>query len=159
MGYLSDKLLSFHSISKVSYFSQKINPWSLGESEKQMKRDLHDRLRKFAKRMLRLAVFLKTVPGARRLAEQISGCGPSIGLNYAESQAASSRNHFISRIETAEREARETQAALEMIIDAEYVNPKRLIDLYTESCEIVAILTTIAKNAKANREKGKRRKR
>ena len=93
------------------------------------------------------------------MADQISGSGPSIRLNYAEAQAASSRNHFISLIETAEREARETQAALEMIIDAEYVNPKRLCQLYTESCEIVAILTTIAKNAKANRDNGKRRKR
>ena len=56
----------------------------------------------------------------------------------------------------AEREARETQAALEVIIDQEYVKPSRLISLYQESCEIVAILTTIAKRAKENI--GKRQK-
>ena len=55
----------------------------------------------------------------------------------------------------AEREARETQAALEIIIDQEYVKPSRLTSLYQESCEIVAILTTIAKRAKENIALGK----
>jgi four helix bundle protein len=125
-----------------------------------MKRDLDKRLREFAKRILRLADELYKIPRARRLANQISGSGPSIRLNYAESQAASSRRHFISLVETAEREARETQAALEMIIDAEFVKPQRLTGLYQESGEIVAILTTIGKNAKANQgsQKGKSRR-
>ena len=124
-----------------------------------MRRDLHERLRKFAKRILNLASYLRKIPEARRLADQIARCGPSIGLNYAESQAASSQTHFITLIETAEREARETQAALEMIIDQEYVKPSLLKDLYQESCEIVAIFTTIAKNAKQNRAKGNPKKR
>ncbi|MBI1930456.1 four helix bundle protein [Candidatus Poribacteria bacterium] len=76
----------------------------------------------------------------------------------AEAQAASSRAHFISLIETAEREARETQAGYKMIMDQEYVKPSRLKALYQESCEIVAILTTSAKNAKANRNPEKSRK-
>jgi len=127
---------------------------------------LHERLRKFAKRILRLAAHLRNIQGAERIADQIERSGPSIALNYAESQATSSRAHFITIIETslsrsrallfAEREARETQAALEVIIDQEYVKPSRLISLYQESCEIVAILTTIAKRAKENI--GKRQK-
>ncbi len=124
-----------------------------------MRRDLHERLRKFAKRILTLASYLRKIPEARRLQDQIARCGPSIGLNYAEAQAASSPTHFITLIETAEREARETQAALEMIIDQEYVKPSLLKDLYQESCEIVAIFTTIAKNAKQNRSKGNPKKR
>ena len=55
--------------------------------------------------------------------------------------------------------SRETQAALEMIIDPEYVKPSLLKDLYQESCEMVAIFTTIAKNAKQNRAKGNPKKR
>ena len=123
-----------------------------------MKRDLHQRLRKFAKRILELAATLRKIPQAHRIADQISRSGPSIGLNYAESQAASSRTHFITIIETAEREARETQAALEIIIDQEYLKPSLLTDLYQESGEIVAILTTIGKNAKDNQRKGKHHK-
>jgi four helix bundle protein len=107
---------------------------------------------------LNLAQHLRTIPGAERIADQISRCGPSIQFNYAESQAASSRTHFIAIIETAEREARETQADGEAIMDAEYVKPSRLVDLYTESGEIVAILTTIAKNAKENLRKEKQKK-
>lgn len=114
------------------------------------KRDLHERLRQFAKRILRLAAHLRKIPGAERMADQIERSAPSIALNYAESQAASSRIHFIAIIETSEREARETQAALEVIIDQEYVKPSRLTSLYQESSEIVAILTTIAKRGKEN---------
>lgn len=124
-----------------------------------MKRDLHERLRKFAKRILRLASALRKIPSACRIADQISRSDTSVGLNYAEAQAASSRAHFISIIEISEREARETQAALEMIIDQEYVKPSRVVDLYQESSEIVAIFTTIAKRAKANQNKEKNRKR
>lgn len=120
-----------------------------------MRRDLDDRLRKFVSRCLNLARYLRTIPSARRIADQISRSGPSIRFNYAEAQAASSRAHFIAIIETAEREARETQAALETIIDASYVKPSRLADLYKESCEIVAILTTIAKRAKENQRQEK----
>jgi four helix bundle protein len=124
-----------------------------------MKRDLHERLREFAKRILRLAAYLRKIPGAERIADQITRSGPSIALNYAEAQAASSRVHFITIIETAEREARETQAALEIIIDQQYVKPSRLTSLYTESSEIVAILTTIARRAKENQDNKRKQKR
>ena len=93
-----------------------------------------------------------------RIADQISRSGPKIRLNVAVAQAASSRTHFIAIIETSEREARETQAALETIIDAEYVKPSRLADLYQESFKIVAIFTTIAKRAKENQRKEKQQK-
>ena len=53
-----------------------------------MKRDLDQRLRRFATRILGLANELYKPPGARRMADQIAGSGPSIRLNYAESQAA-----------------------------------------------------------------------
>ena len=102
-----------------------------------MKRDLHERYgfcgkrapqkhRKFAKRILRLSAVLRNTPAAERIADQITRSGPSIALNYAESQAASSKAHFITIIQTSEREARETQAALEIIIDQEYVKPSWL---------------------------------
>ncbi len=90
-------------------------------------------------RILRLAAVLRNIPGAERIADQIERSGPSIALNYAEAQAASSKAHFITIIETSEREARETQAALEIIIDQEYVKPSRLTSLYQESSAIVAI--------------------
>ena len=73
-----------------------------------------------------------------------------------QTQAASSKAHLITIIETSEREARETQAALEIIIDAEYVKPSRLTSLYQESSEIVAILTTIAKNTLENQQEQRR---
>ena len=126
-----------------------------------MTRDLHHRLRKFTQRILNLARHLRTIPQAKHIADQISRSGPSIRLNYAEAQAASSRTHFIAIIETAEREARETretQAALETIIDAEYVKPSRVADLYQESFKIVAIFTTIAKRAKETKENQRKEK-
>ena len=101
---------------------------------------------------------MRTIPEAKPIADQISRSGPSIRLNDAEAQAASSRTHFIAIIETAEPQARETQAALETIIDAEYVKPSRVADLYQESFKIVAILTTIAKRAKETKETKRKEK-
>ena len=75
---------------------------------------------------MRLSAVLRNTPAAERIADQITRSGPSIALNYAESQAASSKAHFITIIQTSEREARETQAALEIIIDQEYVKPSWL---------------------------------
>ena len=106
-----------------------------------MKRDLSERLRKFAVRILHLVEVLKKIPGAKRIADQLERCGPSIGHNYAEAQAASSLAHFISIIEICEREARETQFALEVVMEKGFVKPSRLRDLLKESGEIVAIMT------------------
>jgi four helix bundle protein len=118
-----------------------------------MKQDLSERLRKFAVRILRLVDVLRKIPGARSLADQLERCGPSIGHNYAEAQAASSLAHFVSIIEICEREARETQFALGVVIDKQFVKSSRLRDLYQESCEIVAIMTTIGKRAKERANK------
>jgi hypothetical protein len=46
---------------------------------------------------------------------------------------------------------KETQFALGVVIDSQFVKPQRLRDLYQESGEIVAIMTTIGK--RASREK------
>ncbi len=72
-----------------------LTQFDLSRFKSQMKRDLHERLRKFAKRILRLAAVLRNIPGAERIADQIERSGPSIALNYAEAQAASSKAHFI----------------------------------------------------------------
>jgi len=61
--------------------------------------------------------------------------------------------HFISIIEICEREARETQFALGVVIDRQFVKPSLLRDLYQESCEIVAIMTTIGKRAKERKNR------
>jgi four helix bundle protein len=117
-----------------------------------MKRDLSGRLRKFAVRILRLVEVLRKIPGAKKIADQLERCAPSIGHNYAEAQAASSLAHFISIIEICEREARETQFALGVVIDSQFVKPSRLRDLDQESGEIVAIMPTIGKRAKQRKK-------
>ena len=118
-----------------------------------MKRDLSERLRKFAVRILRLCDVLRKIPGARKIADQLERCAPSIGHNYAEAQAASSLAHFISIIEICEREARETQFALGVVIESQFVKPFLLRHLYQESSEIVAIMTTIGKRAKERKNR------
>lgn len=118
-----------------------------------MKRDLSERLRKFAVRILRLVEVLRKIPGAKKIADQLERCPPSIGHNYAEAQAASSLAHFISIIEICEREARETQFALGVVIDSQFVKPFLLRDLDQESSEIVAIMTTIGKRAKERKNR------
>ena len=101
--------------------------------------------------------------GARALGYHSSRSAVSVPQNFAEAQAASSRRHFISCIEIAEREARETYVSLELIqlrkylqedISAVFVPHRRLahplVLRLKENDEIIAILTSIGKSTKQN---------
>ena len=57
-----------------------LTQFNLSRFKSQMKRDLHQRLRQFAKRILHLAAELRKIPGAERMADQIERSGPSIAL-------------------------------------------------------------------------------
>jgi four helix bundle protein len=111
-------------------------------------RDLTSRLKKFAVRILRIADALPNTAGARAAGQHLANSGISVLQNYVESQAASSKKHFISYIEIAEREARETLVTLEVIDERGYFKAGSLNNDLKEANEIVAILVTIGKKAK-----------
>jgi len=76
--------------------------------------------------------------------------GTSIGANYREALRGSSRRHFVTLLEIAQREADETLYRLEIIRDTGIVDPPRLTAIVSECRELLAILTATIVATKRN---------
>ena len=115
------------------------------------KRDIAERTFVFAERVVRLCQILEQTHGVNRvLANQLLRSGTSIGANIEEGQAAQSRADFVNKLSIACKEARETHYWLRLLVAIEIVAESRLSDLLDESSQLIAIITTIIKNARNN---------
>lgn len=113
-------------------------------------RDIYARTFEFACRIVKLYQHLAERGGAGRvLAGQVLRSGTSIGANLEEGRGGHSRADFIAKAAIALKEARETHYWLRLLNACEVVPADRLVPLIAEANEIVAILTTIVKNARA----------
>lgn len=118
-----------------------------------MKSDLPIRSFEFAKRVVKLCQFLDETPGVPRiLANQLLRSGTSIGANVEEGQASQSQADFISKYSIACKEERETHYWLRLLADSDIIPSERLNELNAECDELIAILTTIVKKVKAQRQ-------
>jgi four helix bundle protein len=114
---------------------------------------LRQRLKAFALDIIDMSGTLPENNKGWVLGKQVLRSGTSIGANYTEAQRASSRNHFISILETSLREADETKWWLELIHDSRLLRTERLQDTQTECEELIRILASSVNTAKRNREK------
>jgi len=87
------------------------------------------------------------------MGKQLLRSATSVGANYRPACRAQSKPAFVSKIASAIEEADESQYWLEMIAEAGLMSQKKLAALMKESDEIIAILTTSSKPAKANLRK------
>jgi len=116
-----------------------------------MEKDLCERTFAFATRIVCLCRELDKSPGvSRTLCRQLLRSGTSIGANVEEAQAGQSRADYVSKIQIACKEARETHYWLRLIVATDIVPAEKLAPLVQESNELVAILTTIIKTTKEN---------
>jgi four helix bundle protein len=112
------------------------------------KNDLEERTIVFS---CRLIDFLLTFPkGAVGdvVGRQLLRSGTSVGANYREANRAVSKADFINKIGTCEKEASETKYWLEICQRRTIGAPAMREPLLAESQELLAIFTTIGKNAK-----------
>jgi four helix bundle protein len=110
-------------------------------------RDIRERAFEFACRIVRLHRATLRDRTARRLADQILRAGTSIGANLEEAQGGHSKRDFIAKCRISLKEARETLFWLRLFSATDLIRPNRIDSLAREANEIVAILTTIVKNA------------
>jgi len=82
---------------------------------------------------------------------QLLRSGTSVGANDREANRGVSRDDFISKVGISTKEASETEYWLELISESPHLKTVGSLPLLQESREILAILTTIGKNAKMNR--------
>jgi len=109
-----------------------------------MKQDLCERFLKFAVEVIK---FLKTIPRSVEndvIRYQLTKCSSSMGANYEESQAASSKADFYNKIKISLKEARETVYWLKILKALKLGEQNKLDKLITESIELKKILGSIS---------------
>ena len=111
-------------------------------------KDLRQRTKKFALRIIRLYSSLPRRGDGQVLGGQILKSGTSVGAHYREACRAKSNADFVSKIEGALQELDETCYWLELIGESEILPMKRLEPLHAEAEELIAILVTIVTRVK-----------
>ena len=116
-------------------------------------RELKDKTKNFALRILKLTDSLPNTRAANVVANQILRSSTSVGSNYRSACRARSKADFISKITIVEEEADETLFWPEIIHESGMIKFNRLQSLMTEANELVAIFTSSGKTAKINNPK------
>lgn len=112
-----------------------------------MKTELEDRTLEFALRVIALVDSLPRTTAGTVVGRQLMKAGSSIGANYREAGRAESKEDFIHKIAIAEKEAAETEFWL-LICQRAGLGTAGVENLLDESRQLLAILTTIGRNAK-----------
>ena len=119
---------------------------------RELRIDIQERSFQFAVRIVKLCQFLSAKPGvSRTLSNQLIRSGTSIGANIEEAQGGQSRADFLSKMSIALKEARETHYWLKLLSAADVVKPALVSEIQSEANEITAILTSIVKSTKENK--------
>src|SRR5207248_8467314 len=122
---------------------------------KGMMMNIQERSFEFACRIVRLTEHLARKSFvARTIARQLLDSGTSVGANLEEASAAQSKPDFISKCSIAAKEARESRFWLRLLITCKLVDGKRLSPLVIEAGELLAITSTIVKNAAKTKNRG-----
>ncbi|MGE5357925.1 MAG: four helix bundle protein [Bacteroidales bacterium] len=109
--------------------------------------------RTFAFACQAVALYRQLVRGGgagRVLARQFLNAATSLGANEEEAQAAGSHADFIAKQAIALREARESCYWLRLFEHTAIGSPQAIAPMRREAGELVAILSTVVKNARAN---------
>lgn len=110
--------------------------------------DLIERTMVFGLRIVKMFVALPKTEEARVLGKQVLRSGTSVGANYREARRARSTAEFIAKIGDCLKELDETSYWLELLVRSEIVSDSKLGALRDETNQLLAIFTTISKNAK-----------
>lgn len=97
--------------------------------------------------------FVTTFPrteAAITIARQLVKAGTAVGANYREANRAESREDFIHKTAVVLKEASETDYWLELCTRTDLGDAAQRAFLCQEARELLAIFTTINRNAKRN---------
>jgi four helix bundle protein len=112
-------------------------------------RDLQNRTRQFALRVLKVFRALLESREGRVLGHQLLRSASSVAANYRAACRVRSHRDFIFKLGIVEEEADETLFWLEFIADAGLIPRGKLEDLISEAGQITAIIVASRKTAKS----------
>jgi len=117
------------------------------------KKDLKDRTKKFALRIIKMYSALPNSVEAMVLGKQVLRSGTSVGASYREASQGRSKAEFVAKMGVCLYELEETTYWFELLIEGYILPENKLSGLLQESKELTAIFSTIIKNTKANSKK------
>ena len=97
------------------------------------KRELQDRTKQFALRVLNLVDALPRTTGARAISMQLAQAATSIGANYRAACRSRSRAEFAAKLGVAVEEADESLYWLELVRDGKLLPENKLSPLLKEA--------------------------
>jgi four helix bundle protein len=95
-------------------------------------RDLRDRTKQFALRILEMFSVIPKSTQAQVLGKQVLRSGTSVGANYREAYRGRSKAEFVAKCGDSLRELEETAYWLELLVDGKIVAPEKLSALRQE---------------------------
>lgn len=113
--------------------------------------EMKSRTKAYANRIVKLCSALPNNWVAQTLGKQLLRSGTSVGANYRAVCRAKSRPDFINKLRVVEEECDESLFWMELLLDNNLVKPPRLSALMKEADEILAIVVSSAKTARASR--------
>jgi four helix bundle protein len=113
-----------------------------------MNYDLEERTAKFGEEIIRFCKNLKQDSINRPIINQIVRSSTSIGANYMEANAASSKKDFKNKIYICKKETQETKHWLRMMAQCEPRKKDALVKLWKECQELTLIFGKIVSKLK-----------
>lgn len=116
------------------------------------KTELETRTKAFALKIIDLVERMPRNRAGDVVGRQVLRSGTSIGANYREANRAESRPDFLHKLGVSTKESAETEFWLELINESKHLQTPGTPELLQEADELIAILTTIARNTKRNQQ-------
>ena len=111
------------------------------------KRELQDRTKQFALRVLTLIDGFPHTAAGRAISSQLVRAATSVGANYRSARRARSRAEFAAKLGIAVEEADESLYWVELVRDGKLLPENKLLHLLKEADELTAILASGRKSA------------
>ncbi|MBI3884310.1 MAG: four helix bundle protein [Opitutae bacterium] len=118
-------------------------------------KELKDRTKNFALRVLKLVDTLPDTRSGRVLAGQLGRSGTSVGANYRAACRSRSTAEMISRLSIVEEEADESAFWMELVADHGMMSTDKLAPLRQEAGELTAIMVASRKTLAARNPKSR----
>jgi four helix bundle protein len=115
-------------------------------------KDLKDRTKQFALRVIRLYRALPRNEEARVIGKQLLRSGTSIGANYRAACRGRSKAEFVAKLGIVLEEADETVFWLELLQESDIMNVQSLAPLVQEARELTAIFVASVCTAKESQK-------
>jgi four helix bundle protein len=112
------------------------------------KREIHDRIYKFALSVLQSVKFIPKTTENLVLIKQVVRSSSSIGANALEADGSESKKEFIHRFTISKKEAKETFYWLSLISDHNIDLKSKFTHLLDENNQLILIISKIIINSK-----------